>query len=196
MAILMSQRERYIAMGAGGAVVLLLLNYFVLEPYMDERNAIATRTTNLYKQLSDANDLFARERKLKPVWDQMQRGLSVDSSTAESQAEQAVLDWADTSGVSLTGIRPGKTSQEGKFTMVSFVVTGTCAMPDLARMLWSLESARIPLRISEVQLKPRKEGTDDLLATFTLSALCMPPDEQLTNHAARSAAPMNEGGLQ
>jgi hypothetical protein len=186
MAIMLSQRERYIAIGVGAAVALLALDYFVLSPYLAERDAIAQRQASVFQQLTSANDLFTLERRERRVWSAMQKSLSVDPSTAESQAEQAVLDWADTSGMSLTGLRPGKATTEGKFTVVSFSVTGTGSMPDLAHMLWSLESATVPLRVSDLQLKPRREGTDDLLAQFTLSVLCVPPSE---------ASAMKQGGL-
>jgi hypothetical protein len=105
----------------------------------------------------------------------MQKVLNVDASTAESQAQQAVIDWADASGMTLTGLRPGKTTPENGFLVISFTATGAGSMPDIAHMLWSLESSSIPVRIADLQLKPRKESTDDLLATFTVSALCLPP---------------------
>jgi hypothetical protein len=192
MAMILNQREKYIAYGSAAAVLLLVLDYFVLSPYLDERDAIAQRSTALYQKVDDENSLFERERHLKKIWEELQKGgLNVDASTAESQAQQAVIDWADASGMTLTGLRPGKTTPEGKFLVISFNVTGTGAMPDIARMLWSLETATIPVRVSDMQLKPRKEGTDDLLATFTLSTLCLPPESQSADHALTSASASN-----
>ena len=195
MALIASQRERYIAIGTAAAIGLLALDYFIFSPYFDQRNALDTRSADLTQKVADGKALLERQQRLQKVWAEMQRGgLNVDSSTAESQALHAVIDWADASGLTLTGIRPGKTTPQGKFLVISFVVTGTGAMPDIARMLWSLESASIPIRVSDMQLKPRKEGTDDLLATFTLSALCLPPDTQTTDQKLTSAAMLGTGG--
>jgi hypothetical protein len=191
MLMMMSKRERYAAIGAAAAVLLLALNYFIFMPYTDERNDLDSRSAGLYQKQDDANTLFDRQRRLTRVWNQMQKGLNVDSSTAESQAEQAVIDWADASGMTLTGLRPGKTAPENGFLAISFTATGTGSMPDIAHMLWSLESATIPVRISDMQLKPRKEGTDDLLATFTVSALCLPPSSETADHALTSASAWN-----
>jgi hypothetical protein len=192
MAMILSKREKYIAIGSAAALLLLVLDYFVISPYFEERDAIAARSAGLYQKLDDANTLFDRERRLRKIWEEMQKGgLNVDASTAESQALHAVIDWADASGMTLSGLRPGKTTQEGKFLVISFNVTGTGAMPDIARMLWSLESASIPVRVSDMQLKPRKEGTDDLLAQFTLSALCLPPDSPASNQPLSSASALN-----
>jgi len=190
--MILSKREQRIAEISAAGLVLLAIYYMVLSPYLDERDANATRSTDLYQKLSDANAIFDRERQLRKVWQEMQQGLNVDASTAESQAQQAVIDFADASGMTLTGLRPGKTSPgEDNFQIISFTVTGTGAMPDIARMLWALESSSIPVRVSDIQLKPRKEGTDDLLAQFTLSALCLPPGSPASDHALSSASASN-----
>jgi Tfp pilus assembly protein PilO len=192
--MILTHREKRIAVISVAGLVLLLLYYFVLGPYMDERTDIANRSDALNKQLADANDLFDSKLRLTKVWSGLQKvGLTVDSSTAESQAEQAVIDWADSCGMTLVGLRPGKTAQEGKFQTISFNVTGTGSMPDIARMTWALESATIPIRVSDMQLKPRKEGTDDLLATFTVSALCLPPENHTPTDRAVSSASTGNG---
>jgi len=191
MAMILSRREKHIAIGAAGVVLALVLYYAVVAPYMDERDTIANSSHALFQKLADANSLFDLERRSQKNWKDMQKALTVDASTAESQAQQAVIDWADASGLALTGLRPGKSTQEGKFVIISFNVTGTGAMPDIARTLWSLESTSIPLRISDLQLKPRKEGTDDLLAQLSISVLCLPPDTQTTDHTLTSASALN-----
>jgi Tfp pilus assembly protein PilO len=192
--MILTHREKRIAIISGAVLVLLLLYYFVLGPYLDQSKDIDDRTLALKGQEDKANELVANEVRLKKTWDGLQKvGLTVDSSTAESQAEQAVIDWADNCGMALVGLRPGKTAQEGKFQIISFNVTGTGSMPDIARMTWALESATIPVRVTDMQLKPRKEGTDDLLATFTVSALCLPPDSRNTADRSLSSASAANG---
>ena len=44
------------------------------------------------------------------------------------------------------------------------------------KLLWSLETATIPVRVNDMQVTPRREGTDDLTIRLSVSALCMPPD--------------------
>jgi hypothetical protein len=190
--IILSKREQRIAVISAVGLVLLAIYYMVLSPYLDERDENASRLMALNQNFSDASTVFDRELKLRKVWNEMQKGLNVDASTAESQAQQAVIDFADASGMTLTGLRPGKTSPgEDNFVVISFTVTGTGAMPDIARMLWALESSSIPVRVSDIQLKPRKEGTDDLLAQFTLSALCLPPGSPTADHSLTSASAWN-----
>jgi Tfp pilus assembly protein PilO len=189
--MILSKKEQRFALIGGAGLVLLIFYYMVLLPYVEERDANDVQSADLTQKMADANSLFDRQFNLNKVWLEMQKGLNVQPSVAESQAQQAVIDFADASGMTLTGLRPGKTAPQDKFVIISFTVTGTGAMPDIARMLWSLESASIPMRVSDLQLKPRKEGTDDLLATFTLSALCLPPEAGNADHALTSASAWN-----
>jgi hypothetical protein len=118
-------------------------------------------------------------------------GLKVDPSQAESQALHAVLDWAGAADLNLASLKPERTSQEGKFQVISFSVTGNGSTPAIARLLWAMETATIPVRVNDMQITPRREGTDDLSVRFSISALCLPPE---TNKPAKSGATASAGG--
>jgi hypothetical protein len=190
--VVISKRERYIAIGAVAAAVLLGLDSYVLTPYFDQRSAIASEREQTIRRLSEADSLFGRQRRLQGIWTDIQRGgLKGNPSQAESQALQAVLDWAKASGVELAALKPERTTQEGKFQVISFSVTGTGSMAAVSRLLWSLESATIPVRVNDMQITPRKEATDDLSVRLSVSTLCMPPDSDAKpdrNAAAETSA--------
>ena len=44
-------------------------------------------------------------------------------------------------------------------------------MQQIARFLWHIQTANIPVRISELTLSTRKEGTDDLQLSMTLATM-------------------------
>ena len=50
-------------------------------------------------------------------------------------------------------------------------------MRAVARFLWEMESADLPLRIHDVQLGSRTEGRDDLSVQLHFSTLYAPPAE-------------------
>ena len=56
-----------------------------------------------------------------------------------------------------------------------FSVSGAGSMRAVAGFLWRLESSPLPVRLTELQLGARREGTDDLNLQVRLSALCQPP---------------------
>ncbi len=57
-----------------------------------------------------------------------------------------------------------------------------------SRLLWSLETASIPVRVTEMHITPRKEGTDDLSVQLSISTLCLLPDTDKQSRTVASAA--------
>ena len=177
--MVLSKRERYIAIGVGAAIGLLLLDRIVLTPFDERSRAVRTARDEVAQRNADAELLFGRQHKLRTIWDELQKGgLKLNQSQAESQALQAILDWARAAGVELAGLKPERTTQEGQFQVISFNVTGTGSMASVSRLVWALETATIPVRVNEMQVTPRREGSDDLSVRLSVSALCMPPQPE------------------
>lgn len=175
--MVLSKREKYIAIGAVSAIAVLVLDQVVLSPYFAKRTAIADQRSQILEEMDKANDLFARQRQLRKIWAEMQKGgLKADASEAESQALRAVLDWAQGAGVNLAALKPERSTQEGKFQIISFHVTLTGTVASMSRLLWSMETATLPVRVNDMQVTPRREGTDDLSVQLSVSTLCLLPD--------------------
>ncbi|HSV13035.1 MAG TPA: GspMb/PilO family protein, partial [Tepidisphaeraceae bacterium] len=130
---------------------------------------------DLLDRQTAANDTLDRQRRLRPIWTEITHGgLKTDAAEADSQARHAVLEWMQSAGVNLKAVNPERTTNVNQFQVISFHVTGNAHMYSLARLLWSLETATIPVRVNDVQIKPQKEGTDDLTVDLSISTLCLP----------------------
>jgi hypothetical protein len=177
--MVLSKRERYIGVGVGAAIAILLLDSFVYGPYSDRLDQIHTGEKNYAEQQMLGVDAMKQQHDRQGEWQGMlNSGLKTDAAEADSQARHAVMDWMQNTHVALTTITPERQTAVGKFQVIGFHVTGTGSMPSITRLLWSLETATIPMRIGDVTIKPRKEGTDDLTVDLTISTLCMPPASQ------------------
>jgi hypothetical protein len=174
--VVLSKRERYIAIGVAAAVGLLLLDRFVLTPYAALRDSIATEQHQVMDSLTNADLLFTRQRQLRKVWTQMEQGgLKTDPSQAESQALGALLEWTRSAGVNLAALTPERTVQQEQFRVISFSVKVTGPMAAMSRLLWAMESATIPVRVTELRINPQREGVDDLSMQMSVSTLCLMP---------------------
>ncbi len=172
---MLSRRELYIAIGTAIALALLALDRLLLTPYLERRSTLAADRQQAVAQLSQAQSLFDRQRKLRPIWATIQKsGLKADASAAESQAMHAILSWTQSAGVDLTTLKPERTTQEGPFQVSSFHVTATGPMAAVSRLLWAMETPDIPIRVNDVQISPRKEGADDLSVQLSVSTLSRP----------------------
>ena len=189
----LSPREKYIAIGVGAAVVLYALDAAVLTPYSDRLTAIEQETVDAETHLAAQSDLFKANRDLKVVWTAMTRGgLSPDWSVADSQLAQALLKWAGDAGVSVTSVKPDRSAVENGFQVISYHFTCNGSTPEVTKLLWDIETATIPVRLTDVQITPRKEGTDDLTIQFGVSTLVQP--QPAADGDKPAAAVASDGG--
>lgn len=174
----LSKREKYIGIGVGAAVALWVLDALLLSPYVTQRSTLITQQQTATQKIADAKRLFDRRDRLQPIWSDLQKGgLQSDASMADSQAQHAVLDWFNGSGVYLAALKSDPhISQEGKFQVIKYHIQGEGHMRQVALLLWAVETASIPVRIDELTVKPRgREGTDELTLELGLSTLSITP---------------------
>lgn len=177
--MVLSQREKLIAIVLGGAVGLLVLDRLVYEPLAAWNDQIATDEKSAHERLSDADRLFKRDKSLKRLWTQITAsGLKSDASEAEYQLQLALLKWMQESGVTMQTWQPERPSEKNGFIQIGFQTSGTGTTAAVSNLLWRLETAGIPVRINDVTITSKTEGTDDLQVQLNLSTLCQPPPDK------------------
>ena len=197
--MVLSQREKYIAVGVAGAVCLFLLYQFVFNPLLNWTDALSNSRMQANTQRDTDAKLFKSERELRGVWkDITAGGLKSDPAEAESQVDHALSQWAQESGVNLILVRSEqRPAEKNGFVPIGFLATGTGSSGTVSKLLWQIESAKIPLRIDDLEIHSRAEGSDDLSLTLKLSTLSGSANvDQPVETGARvvSAAPVREEG--
>jgi hypothetical protein len=180
-----------IALGVGIAVSLWLLDTVLLSPYLSGRDLLVTQRDTAAQKLKDADVLFARRQRLQSIWNDMQKGgLKSDPSAADQQAQHAVLDWFDRSGVYLAALKSDPhVAQEGKFQVIKYHIQGEGRMRQIGQLLWAMETATIPVRVDDLSIKPRgREGTDELTVELGISTLSIMPEPDRTSRTSLSQA--------
>jgi len=178
---MLSKREGYITAVAALAIVLFLLDRFALTPLLDRKAEAETERATLVSDLERAGLLFERKRQLVPQWNRMlEGGLGGDPADIESKILHALRDWSQEAGLTLSSVkpdravvRPGGSRRVGAEPMreITFQASGTGRMSAVVRFLWRLETASLPVRVTELQMGSRQEGADDLSLQIRLSAL-------------------------
>jgi len=173
--MILSGREKLIALAALVTVAVLLLDWYVLTPVLDRHAELVAERQALTAELAEAQSLFRRQRLLSRKWRQMlDSGMTTGLAGAESQVLHALRDWSQESRLTLSSVKPGKVVERGDLFEMSFQAAGTGSMNAVARFLWHIETASLPIRIQQLQLGARREGTDDLSLQLSLSVLCLP----------------------
>jgi len=182
--VVLSKREKYIAIGAIGAVVLLGINSLVIGPYTDKLGALDDQETTAKKTLSDDTLLLHKQQSLRSDWQEMlASGLQADDSIAQSKTQQALQDWARAANINLEALSSEHVAtQHGPFQVIDFSLdfnsSGSQSMRQIARVLWSIESASVPIRLNDMKITTTREGTDSLDVKLIVSSLYMPPTGQ------------------
>ena len=172
--MILSKRERYIAITAAVAIGILLLDFYILTPVMALRDQQEAERQSITATLNEATSLFKRQRLLRKEWEGMLKsGMNRSISEAESQIFHALRNWSQESGLVLSSLKPGKPVEHGEVMELTFQAAGTGTMKSVAGFLWRVESAELPICIHQLQLGARKDGEDDLSLQLNLSTLCV-----------------------
>jgi hypothetical protein len=101
-----------------------------------------------------------------------------DPVEAESQVSHAIYTWAQEAGLTLTLVKPERVMEKTKLPEIVFQATGTGTMSSIARLLWQVQTATIPVKVNDVSVSARKEGTDDLAVVLHISTIYAPAQAQ------------------
>lgn len=173
----LNKRERLIGIAAGAVVGLLLLDQVLVTPLLarwrdaDDRIELATA------QRSSADDLIFTSERANRQWARVIGGqLQHDASEAESQVLNSVREWAQEAGMSLSSLKPERTEKEKDFYKITFRATGGGGMSQIGRFLYRIETATVPVRVTDVTITSRKPGTDELGIQLGIATSYLAPE--------------------
>jgi hypothetical protein len=176
--MVLSKREKNIAIITGGVLLLFLFYSFVLIPVMDGRGRIQSEKERLETQLAQARRVIDRREQLSEQWEEMKAGgLGADPSVIESRVLGAVGQWSQECGLPISTVKPDRDRNEGaglREIFFNLVLAGD--MEAVGRFLWEVENSALPLRIKEFQLGSRGGDGADLSLQIKLSALYLAND--------------------
>ena len=173
----LSHRERVIVAVTGMAVAIFAGDRYVITPYFDARKAVADERDVLVKKLDDTTRLFTKRRRLEKEWNQMLAG-GLTSNPAEAERQLlAVRDWAQESGLTNLSTTPRREVRNDQTQIVRLDAAANGSLASVAKLLWRIETARVPLKVDELDLRSRADGTDDLAVSFKVSTIWVTPGE-------------------
>jgi|WetSurMetagenome_2_1015567.scaffolds.fasta_scaffold12861_2 hypothetical protein len=174
--MILSKRERVIVGIVAVCVTAFLLDTFVIQRMQDLQRKAEDQRPNLEVKKQDGESALSHQKALAPKWKEIvDGGLKHDPTEAESQVLHALADWSREAGVKIVAMKPERAveneSQKKALQEIAFVASGTGTMSGITRLLYRIETAKIPLRIKNLQMGSRKEGTNDLSVELRLSTL-------------------------
>jgi hypothetical protein len=174
--VVMSQRERYIVIATVGVVALFALDYLFLSPLFERYKNLDDQITADLVQVDHNNKVFKRAKDAKLKWSEMTVGaLKADASTTESQLIDSIGQWAQDARMSVS-YKPERTEKGKEFVKVTYRATCNGSMSQLRTFLLHVQRATIPIRITDLQVSSRPEGTDSLQISMGIQTVYLTPD--------------------
>ncbi|HEX8520736.1 MAG TPA: GspMb/PilO family protein [Tepidisphaeraceae bacterium] len=187
--MVLSKRERYIGIITGSALLILGLDHFVFTPLIAQKDALDAKIVDARDEQDRASKLFKRRREASAIWNTMVNGgLQRDASAAEVQVQHSLNDWAAESRMSLSQLKTERTEKEKDFYRITMRAVGTGGMSEISRFLWRIQTATVPVRVTDLQITSRKDGTDELTVSIGVSTISLVPDAEKTKTASAGAA--------
>jgi hypothetical protein len=184
--VVLSKREKFIGIVTGSLLGFVTLQHFIVGPLLDQRASLAARIKITEGEFKTANDRIDLSARANSNWAALAPRVFKDASDAESQVLHSVRDWAAETGVNLASINPQRGEPERDFVKLTFRATGTGQMGQIGRFLNRLQTASIPVRITDLSISARgREGVDDLSISVAISTIHFAPN---ADKAARPPA--------
>jgi hypothetical protein len=186
----LSPRERTIAIVVGGVIGLFVIERMAVAPYLEKRRELSDRIAAQEIEVDKNRTLFAQKKKLDVVWRDLKvGGLRSDSGEADSQLSHVLTDWTRDTGFSEPSYKteylpPTKTG----FIEIKTQVQAKGPLAALARMLWNLETATIPVRVNDMTISTPDPGRDALQVQLGISTLSIAPAEMAKTDRVRADA--------
>lgn len=175
---MLSKRERIMAIMAVAVVGLLVLNKFLIGPVTGKLQEIKTQKSQLLIELDEAQNLFRKRRVLEKQWKNVLSDGLRNEVEAESKVGRALDEWSKESRLMLSSVKPDRVASDKGLQEMTFVVVGTGSLDAVARFLWQIETAPLPIKVKDMQLGSSNESGQSMSVQLRLSALCLGSEQK------------------
>jgi len=175
---MLSKRERIMALVAVAVVGFLVLNKFLIGPVAGKLQQLETQKSQLLVELDEAQNLFRKRRVLEKEWkNALLEGLR-NEVEAESKVGRALNEWSQEARLTLSSVKPDRVASDKGLKEMTFVVVGTGTLDAVARFLWHIETAPLPIKVKDMQLGSSNESGQSMSVQLRLSALCLGTEQK------------------
>jgi hypothetical protein len=150
-------RETLLKLGMAVVCGLALLDYVIIEPALSHWKEQGERIDTIREKVVRGRALKERAQSLRQRWDEMQRtDLPDDQSQAADDAQSAIGRWEADSRIAFTNFAPQwRQFDDQGYETYEIRAAASGDQASLARLLFDLETDKMPVRLNEWELTSR-----------------------------------------
>ena len=172
----LTKRELILAVAAAATLALLLLNAYVLQPWLHASRLVNQQLAQARLKLGGDLRLLQDRSRVARAWHALRtQGLTRDAGVAENETLQTLLQYAHRAGITLRSLQPARLSPSHDFRVIRVEATGQSTTASLALFMWCIETSTLPVRLESVHMAPQKPGTDNLTFQMSVGTLVYAP---------------------
>jgi hypothetical protein len=172
-------REKMLAILAGGALALLVLNYLVVSPLIDSWQSRTKQIKDLKTRIADGALLIRRQEVVESRWDDMRtNALDSNPAAAERQLFTAFDQWVKKSGVTEGSFRPQLQETDDNYSTIDCRADVSGDMQTLAKFFYNMEKDPLGVKIEAFELTSRDDNARQMTLGLELSGLVLPATTQ------------------
>jgi hypothetical protein len=184
----LSKREKFIGIFTVIVVAVPVLFSYVISPLTTRKAVLDAEIQAAQDELERTGRLFNTARSARREFASMAgSALHQDRASAEGQILNNVREWAQEAGVNLSSLKPEREEKEKDFQKITFRATCSGGMSQVGRFLHRIQTAAIPVRVTDLSLSSHRDGADDLSLSVALATIYQLPAEK--NGARSSGSP-------
>lgn len=147
---------------------------FILTPLANTWKNRSERIEELRNQLTSGELLVQRETAIRDRWDQMKaKAFTSEIPEAEDRILKSANRWAQTSGLSLSSLKPRVTQESEEFKKAEFTAAGQGNIETVTRFLYELELDELPLKVENLQISTHDKTGKELALDVRFSGLLL-----------------------
>lgn len=175
----MSQRERMIMILTVAVLGLWVADGLVFKPVMAELDSLAMEKQKLESDTSKARKVRQEKMHKSARWQAMlANGLMSNPSAAESQILRSIGEWADEARLNRVAVQTEPSREKTALRQMNVTASFTGRMEAVTRFMYLAESSQVPVRIKQVLIESKREGSDEVSLSLRLSTLYRAQDER------------------
>ncbi len=185
----LTQREQKTAKIAGVFFGVVILYYFIIEPLYEDLSKANESLAESQQAISENQLVFSNDTKSLLDWNKnYNKKLAKSPAAADSQLNDRIRQAAQSERLE-PQFEQSRSDIEKGFGKISRPIQVSGKMPSISRFVYQLQNSDIPIRINELTMATKKDGTDDLTVTLNVATIYELPVDN------KSSSPTNRQGV-
>ncbi|QQE11307.1 hypothetical protein JD969_17690 [Planctomycetota bacterium] len=167
-----SKREKRILYFAIFAIIALLLNSLIINPYLEYVDYLDMQKVEKQQELVDINNLIKKQKRYQAQYNNMidiHKGKL--KSSAENEAITEIKNYVNQAELRLVGLKPEHTRTLDEFQEFIISIQAEGGIDTITKFIYQIETSQLPFKINNLELITEKNSIGQIKLQSKISII-------------------------